>query len=82
MSMQRKVLRQMAHRQMEIDGIQHPNRPLPGATKDMLNRRDKGQWKDTYFATHWRKYAGRRAAQAALRSDIRGRRHRRAAARV
>lgn len=72
----------MAHRQMTIEGIQHPNRPLPKATRDMLNRRDGGKWRNTFFSTNWREYAAKRAAQAALGSKIRGRRRRRAAAKA
>jgi hypothetical protein len=82
MSVQRKILRQMAHRQMAAEGIRHPNRPLPKETRDMLNRRDGGKWRDSYFSTNWKAAAAKRSAQVALLDRMRSRRRRKAAART
>lgn len=56
----------MAHVQMAAEGIQHPNKRLPKSQLDRLSKVDKKhQWRDSRFATAWREYAQRRAAQAA-----------------
>lgn len=82
MSTTRKILRQMAHAQMGAEGIQHPNRPLPKETRDMLNRRDGGKWRDTFFSTNWREAAAKRAAETALWAQMHNRCHRKAAAKA
>lgn len=59
----RSIARNMAHCQMAADGIQHPNKALPRAQLDALQKNDKRrQWRDSRFATAWREFADRRVA--------------------
>lgn len=44
----RKLMRSIAKTRMAAEGIQHPNRRLPGAT---------GKQGRSFFARNWRKYA-------------------------
>ena len=44
----RKLRRMIAHERMKAEGVQHPNRRIPGTN---------GKQGRSFFARNWRKYA-------------------------
>lgn len=60
-SKSRSIARHMAHVQMEIEGIQHPNKVLAKGFLDNTGRYgNKERTRDSRFAFAWREYFERR----------------------